>query len=156
MDLMEHIARIAQAKRDQSFADSPQLILGDLIDELEKCDLSDLSSGEKKGIAFDFGSAIPTTVDSWRGSYAELAIGYRLSGYDNDDQHFSDSYAVDFLEHLKSTIGKTFDGWKGGEYTMSKSTPVWVSNPGNAGSTAVVGVLDAGWQIVIITAYCEY
>ena len=155
MDYIDYIQSIVKQTRERKFNDSPQLSLGEFIAELEKCDL-EYNEKESKGICFDFGSAVPTSLDSWRGSYSELALGYKLSGYDNTQEHFADKTSTELLSHLKETIGKEFTGWKGGEFTMNENTPVWVANSGNSGNTAVVGVLDADWQIVIITAYCEF
>ena len=39
---------------------------------------------------------------------------------------------------------------------MDADTPVWVANQGNADNTAIIGVLDCGWKIILLTAYCEY
>jgi hypothetical protein len=152
MDLKDYVQRI----RNEEFSESPQLSLGELIEQFESLDLR-YDEKEYKRVSFDFGSAVPTTLDSWRGSYCELALGYELSGYDRtDDKHFTENSADKFLEHLKDTVGVTLTGWKGGDFLMDESTPVWVANPGNSGTTAVVGVHDAGWQIIILTTYMEY
>ena len=148
------INKMVKAQRNYEFSKSYQLSLGQLISELENLDLK-YDEKEMKSICFDFGSAIPTTLDSYRGYYDELAIGYTLTGYDNNDNHFGDKKADEFLKELKATIGKEFTGWKGGEYTMDENTPLWIANPGNAGGTGVVGVIDVSWQIVILTAYIE-
>lgn len=153
---IEQIHSMLSEMRKERFGRSVQLSLGQLILEVEDSGIYN-SKQEPKDVYFDFGSAIPADMDSWRGSYDELALGYRLSGYDNNRQHhFADVKADKFLEMLKSTVGKEFTGWKGGEFTMSKDTPVWVANSGNSGNTAVVGVLNDGWRLVILTAYCEY
>lgn len=51
---------------------------------------------------------------------------------------------------------KEFTGWKGGEFTMDESTPVWVANAGNSGNTGIIDVVDDGWRIILMTAYCEF
>lgn len=56
---------------------------------------------------------------------------------------------------LRSAVGAAFEGYKGGVFTMSRHTPVWVANYGNAGNTAVVGVRDLGYLVIIETAYVE-
>ena len=153
-----NIADIHEAvkkQREERFNNSNQLSLWGLINEIEKCGV-ERENGEIKSVCFDFGSAVPTDLDSWRGSYDELALGYMLSGYDNKSEHFAERNAKDLLTHLREAIGKEYTGWKGGDFTMSKKTPIWVSNSGNSGNTAVVGVLDDGWRLVIITAYHEY
>lgn len=154
MNIEDIYAQVEEA-RNKKFKSSPQLSLGEFIKELESLDLK-YDDEEFKNVEFDFGTAVPTFLDSWRGSYRELALGYKMSGYDNNGEHFANTKADKLLEHLKSAVGKVYEGYKGGEYVMDEDTPVWVANYGNGGETAVVGVLDAGYKLVIITAYCEY
>lgn len=139
-----------------NISDCKQLTLGELIQKLEKCELTHGEENEPKNVCFDFGSAVPTGLDSWRGSYDELALGYKLSGHDNNDEHFAKTTAEELLNELKSAIGKKFTGWKGGEFHMNENTRVWVANPGNAGNTGIVEVVDDGWRIILLTSYCEY
>lgn len=141
-------------QREKSFKNSPQLSLGELIEKIQSCGVLK-ENNEPKYVDYDFGTAIPTTLDSWRGVYRELALGYELTGYDSEKNHHGQKLATDLLEHLKSAIGKTYDGWKGGEYEMDEDTPVWVANSGNVGNTAIVDVLDDGYRLVIMTCYCE-
>ena len=155
MEMQDYLTNLVQQARDKSFANSPQLSLGELIAEIEKCG-TQKDNGEDKEICYDFGTAIPTDLDSYRGSYNELALGYKLTGYDNDAKHLTELKAKDLLQHLKDGIGKKYTGWKGGEYTMSEDTPVWVANSGNAGSTAIVGILNDGWRLIILTAYVKF
>lgn len=156
MDMQEYMDKMIESKRNQSFQDSPQLTLGELVEKLEAIGLKD-SDGDDIYVQFDFGSAIPTTLDSWRGSYSELALGYELVGYDGDDDANYNSMKVEkLLKDLKSAIGKEFYGWKGGDFKMSENTPVWVDNSGNANNCAIVDVLDKGYFCVLLTAYCEY
>lgn len=61
-----------------------------------------------------------------------------------------------FLQMLKGAVGKTFMGYKGGDFVMSRQTPVWVANYGDAGHTAVIGVVDDGYQVILITALREF
>ena len=155
MDAQQFISTLKKEWRDY------QLTLGQLISEIEKCGTTYGPENEDKKVCFDFGSAVPTSLASWRGSYDELALGYRLSGYDAPNQekhHFNDQTAEKLLKELKSGMvtGVTFPGWKGGDYQMDEDTPLWVANVGNVDNTCIVGVLDIGWQIVICTAYCEY
>lgn len=154
MDL-QGIQDFMKKQREESFSNSNQISLGQLIEEIEKCGL-ETNDGEIKDVYFDFGTAIPTDLASWRGSYNELALGYRLCGYDNNNEHFADCKADKLLNHLKESLGKEYTGWKGGDFFMNKNTPIWVANQGNSGNTAIVGVLDDEWRLVLITSYCEY
>jgi hypothetical protein len=138
--------------RMETFAATPQLTLGELIDQLRAIDITDDCE-----IEFAFGHMVPTMCDSWRGSYNELAIGYA---------HYNDvktpPKAIDFIQHLEATVGTVFEGWKGGEYEMTQSTPVWAANPGEAPQTGVIGLHvlynlnDKAWHIYIRTDYCEF
>lgn len=44
-------------------------------------------------------------------------------------------------------------GYKGGEFGVGESTPVWVANWGDCHDTAIVGIVDGGYQAIIETAY---
>lgn len=153
---MDGIQAFLREQRNRSFATSAQLTLGQIIDKLEKCGLTHGEKDEPKQVDYDFASAIPTTLDSWRGAYEELALGFKLSGYDNDDEHFAETTAETLLSELKNAVGKQYGGWKGGTYTMTRETPVWVTNAGNSGNTGIIDVVDDGWRIILMTAYCEY
>lgn len=152
---IKDIHDLVKQQRELIFAGSNQLSLGDLILEIEKEGVEN-DNGEVKEVCYDFGSAIPTFLSSWRGSYDELALGYTFSGYDKDGGCRSNEKADTLLEHLKSAVGEIYEGWKGGDFKMHEGTPIWVSNPGNVGNTGIVGVLNDGWRLVLITAYCEY
>ena len=153
---MDAIQAFLREQRNRTFASSAQLTLGQIIEKLEKCGLTHGDKNEPKQVDYDFGTAVPTSLDSWRGNYSELALGYKLSGYDNNDEHFTQTTAETLLSELKSAIGKEFTGWKGGEFVMNEDTPVWVANSGNSGNTGIIDVVDDGWRIILMTAYCEY
>lgn len=143
MDLIEE----AVAKmRAETFAKSDQLSLGDIIERCEAIAAKGkrLCDGSEPRVVFDFEYARPAYLDSWRGVYAELAIGFEFGGQIG---------LSEFIKMLKEADGDKFIGWKGGEFRMSRSTPVWVANRGNSGNTAVVGVADAQWQVVILTGW---
>lgn len=52
---------------------------------------------------------------SYRGDYYDLAFEIRR-----------DVRVADMLADARSALGKTFQGYKGGDYTMRESTPVWL------------------------------
>lgn len=131
-----------------------QLTIGQLLDKLESIDLKS-ESGKEKQVYYDFGSAIPTSIDSWRGSYAEAALGYRLTGYDATE-HFGSKPLSELIAELKNVNNRSYEGWKGGDFYYDKDTPLWVANSGNSGSTAIYDVLDDGWRVVLLTCYWEY
>lgn len=138
------IYKAVKKQRARRFSKSNQLSLGEIISKVE--DLLKLKD-EKINVVYDFGYLAPKEIDSWRGSYDELALDYSNHG---------GLTLKDFHELLLKAVDNTFEGYKGGEYTMSKDTPVWVANYGDSGHTAVLGVIDGGWQVVIITGYMEY
>jgi hypothetical protein len=143
MGLQDEVAALIAQERGKTFAAGPQWNLGQMIDACEA--LVDGRDGTE--VVFDFCGAGPTGINSWRGSYAELAISYEI------DCGMS---LGKFLTMLKGANGATFDGYKGGEYRMDRGTPVWVANWSRSGNTGVVGLRDCGYQIVIDTAYCDF
>jgi hypothetical protein len=104
-----------QRERAQS-----QLTLGDLIKQL-----SEMPTG--------------STVDklenphSYRGYYEDLA--FRAGK--------GTMLASDLLEECRNCMGKIFEGYKGGEYMMGESTPVWVATYGYTGEK-LMGVSPEG------------
>jgi hypothetical protein len=157
MDLHSYLESATKKMREASFANSPQLTLGELLALLK--DIPTKRGDDAVTIEFDFGTAYPTGFSSWRGSYAEIAINYALSGYDDwegKDAQFDHKDLADFVKELEGAIGKTYTGWKGGEFTMTADTPVWVANDGNVGNTGVIGIKNEEWHVVLLTGYCEY
>lgn len=101
--------------------------LGELIDAVEP--YKDVEGW----VMFDFGSASPDGIDSYRGYYDRLALGF--SGERSDIMTPKDFYIL-----LTSAVNKTFTGYKGGKYTMDRDTPVHVANYGETSSTEIVRV----------------
>ncbi len=120
-----------------------QLTLGQFINMLEN--VSKDHKDEEKTIRYDFGYFEPNGIHSYRGYYDQLALGYEIKEYGEETK------VSDVLKYCKNAIGKSFVGWKGGEYTMDEDTPLWVSNSGQACGTAIVGVKDT-YVIIIETA----
>lgn len=128
-----------------------QLTLGELIDRLERI------PDKSQSVRFDFGTAIPTDFDSWRGSYEELELGYELTGYDsNNDRHMAEITVEELLKRCYAADGATYTGWKGGEYKMSRMNRLWISNSGNASETGLVGVVDTGFSVILETWRQDY
>lgn len=109
---------------------SDQMTLGRLIDRLT------LVADQSLPVIFDFGPK-PTTLASWRGIYAELALGY-------DDVVASPTVA-ELLAECRRADGATFTGWKGGDFTMGRETAVWVANPGETSDYA----FENGYRAVL-------
>lgn len=123
--------------------------LGDLIKRLEACDL-------EADLRYDFCDLIPTTkVQSYRGFYEQLAIGFvdpRVD-YESGKGEYKSIKVGDLLPKLKEAIGKTFTGYKGGEFEMNQYTPVWVANYGHCHGTKIVGVINHSYVVIIETRY---
>lgn len=148
MDLQTYITNAVAAARSNSLANSDQLTLGELILKLEPIAEKQKDRENEATVYYDFGYLFPNSIDSWRGSYSELALNYTEEGLPMK--------VSGFLKLLKDSLGKKFTGYKGGEFIMHKGTPIWVANYGDSGNTAVINVVDDGYRVIIITGLREY
>lgn len=114
-----------------------QLTLGQFIAKLGKMPAS-------VTVQYDFCNFRPTTFGSYRGYYDHLALGFSYDGRLTADELY---------ERCRYVVGKSCTGYKGGEFLMTKNTPLWVANYGEAQSTAIVDVLDFDHLVVLETAY---
>lgn len=147
MDLQTYIQNAVKASRANTLANSDQLTLGELILKLEPI-VKSQKDGDEAIVRYDFEYLFPTSIDSWRGSYDELALNFQTQG--------EEMKVSEFLNMLKECIGKTFTGYKGGDFTMHKGTPIWVANYSHSGNTAVIDVVDNGYVVLLITGYREF
>lgn len=90
-------------------------------------------------VRFDVGQS-PDYVCSYRGYYEDLGVipqdGTQTVG--------------GFLQDLREALGETFTGYKGGEYVMDESTPLWMADYGCCGR-AIVGIRDTEDAVVLET-----
>ncbi len=86
------------------------MTLGDLIKWLE---VQDQDLIVKDGFS---------SPHSDRGDYSELAFTPE-----------NESKISDMLANAKSAVGKTFLGWKGGDFEMGEHTPVYIGEYGSCG-----------------------
>jgi murein DD-endopeptidase MepM/ murein hydrolase activator NlpD len=124
-------------------------LLGELIAKLEA--IPKKTGDDEQDVVFSFGYMYPTGLSSWRGIYRELALEFT-------DERGGEKRPMKlgaFIEMLKDAVGKTYEGYKGGDYVMGKGTPVWVAKYGDAGNTGVVDVLDKDYEVILATAYCD-
>ena len=63
---------------------------------------------------------------SWRGDYSEIALGWQ----EWDRQQAAVQTVGELLAATRGAIGETFDGWKGGLYTMFEWTNVYAEQLG--------------------------
>ena len=152
MDLQTVLNAMVAKSRQETFAKSEQLSLGEIVLKLEAI------ADKDKLIFFDFGGYTPCGIDSWRGIYAELALDYT-------DDPINKPTVQTVLTMLKAAIGHTYEGYKGGDFTMSRQTPIWVAHYGISGiekykdsdDYSSVGVVDArdGEVVIIATQKME-
>ena len=89
----------------------PQITVGELIRILENLPKNSLVDNLIK-------------PHSYRGWYEHLAF-QRADGK---------RPAVDLLQECRECVGRDFYGYKGGTYTCTENTPVWVANNGETGA----------------------
>ena len=95
------------------------MTLGELIDYLE-------NHNPELKLAMGLGDA-----HSYRGYYEQLAF------------ELEPSVTVEkMLKTAKSCLGKTFTGYKGGEFTMDHDTDTWIAAYNSTGSEITYGLLD--------------
>ena len=110
--------------------------LGELIDALAECPAEYLRIAAPMPLT-------PRSVSSYRGYYEDLAIEY-VEGY-------GEKMRLDhFLTTLRSAVGETFEGYKGGDFVMGKNTPLWASEYGCCGP-AIVAVVVTPLKVVLAT-----
>lgn len=113
------------------------MTLGKLIDLLKKMP-------QDRPIVFDFDLSVsPLSLMSYRGYYCDLAVDRTEPG---------DIVTVEsFLEICKDAMGNTFTGYKGGEFLMGKTTPIWISEYGNSENLGIESVVwDEDNYLVVI------
>lgn len=69
---------------------------------------------------------------SWRGNYRELAF-----------EPAENVTVAEMLAHARSALGRTFEGYKGGEYTMKEYTNCHIARYGEDGGDGIGPVLVA-------------
>jgi hypothetical protein len=102
-------------------------------------------------VYFAFGRCVPTTVDSWRGDYAEPALGWRPAGYSGPVGVYP-TVAMLVLELERAISGLPYRGWKGGEYVYHGHEPLHIDNPGDCSATGIVRIEVKDHEVVIHTA----
>lgn len=88
---------------------------------------------------------IPHGFISYRGYYDQLALDYDLEGQ---------CTVEDLLKAAKKVVGKELMGYKGGNFLMTKNTPVWISYYGHVSNMLLTKVESPFTGYVYI--YGEY
>ena len=119
-----------------------QITLGELIALLAQREAD-------QGVRFDFCDLKPNPkqIDSYRGFYEHVAIGFL------PPDSGEDVLVGQLLEALKAKVGTAMEGYKGGDYTMDASCPLWVANWGHSHGTAILGLEREEYAAIIRTGY---
>lgn len=102
------------------------LTLGELIAALEE-----LPPDFRVILAGDTGpsyAGYPSGAHSYRGYYSDLAF----------EPSQEPVTAGEFLTECKTFVGFTFEGYKGGDFTMTEDTPLWVAHCGSGDGRAII------------------
>lgn len=124
--------------------------LGAVIAALERAE-------PEADVQYDFCYTRPTTVASYRGYHDHLALGWSEDSVKDKSGNFVSHWpkAKDVLAELKSALGKTFKGYKGGDFMMAANTPLWVAKWGQSGGTGIVGMTCDEYIVMLITAHVD-
>lgn len=108
-------------------------------------------------------------IGSWRGSYTEIALYTKDSGYyvtDKAFDYYSDddyeewaknhAFSVDKLptnanklgELLKSLIGKNFVGYKGGDFEIAEWKPLWLEEDDSTYTSMAITGIDENLKLI--------
>jgi hypothetical protein len=77
---------------------------------------------------------------SYRGYYSDLSFDMRDG---------SPKPASVFLEQCVTALGKTYEGYKGGDFTMTENTPLWRASYGCCGDAIVQAAVDETGDIIL-------
>ena len=83
---------------------------------------------------------------SYRGYYEQLALCYEFSAWDKDAMS-----VADLIKRLEAAKGQEFEGWKGGDFMMFGSTPIWLANPGHNPGAIITGYIKDYGRIYLQT-----
>jgi hypothetical protein len=123
-----------------------QFTLGEIIDFLKS-----LNAPDDTNVEFDFCWASPQSTCSWRGAYEELAI---VASFSSDGIKCT---LKSFIEMLEKSLKEVFEGWKGGEYKMTRETPVWITDaPGHNCKNVITGISYYNEEVILHTDICDY
>lgn len=115
------------------------LTIGQVMEALE-------TASPEATVYFDFCGVVPTVVDSWRGIYAEAAIGH-------ENCQIAPSVTEILLKLREAIDGRKYFGYKGGEFTFDRDTPLHVDNWGECFDTDLTRVEDRGHCVILHTEY---
>lgn len=115
-----------------------QMDLGELCDTIRNAPKGTI-------VMTDTGESV-SNPHSYRGYYEQASIEPDSTGT---------SYTEHFSDQLDAFIDNIAEGWKGGDFYMDSSTPVWVSYEGSCSGRALVGIEMDGDVMVLMTEEIE-
>lgn len=129
MEAMIH-SRVQQMVREE-YGQKKILMISELLLRLENLSEEDKENEIVLSLTpYDAEGKYPGDLISYRGDYCHLSITF--SDYRKT--------ANQFIEQLENIIGKTLEGYKGGDFIMRKDTFVFASDWGNVSNLGVIGV----------------
>jgi hypothetical protein len=115
------------------------MTLGELIDALGSLPaampvlLDHSSVGEYSAGEGNRGRVEPGRLRSYRGIYAHLAL-------ERAGEYFKCEDVAGLLAIAERAVDATFEGYKGGDFKMSRDTPVWVADGGEYTGWALMAI----------------
>jgi hypothetical protein len=125
-----------------AFGEMTMMTIDDLLYDLRKAKPDAV-------VMFDFCNCAPTTIGSWRGIYAEPALGWIATGYSGKGKTPT---VADLIAELERAIdGREYTGWKGGEFRYTGSDTLHIDNNGESTNTELVRAENDDWRVVLHT-----
>lgn len=112
------------------------MTIGEVLLRLRKFD------GDKN-VWFEFCRVAPAKVGSWRGIYAEPALGW--------DEEASITVKELIAELEEAVSGKVYEGYKGGDFSYTLGNQLHVDNYGQYTCTEIVGLECDQSEVTIYT-----
>lgn len=122
-ELIDKMLEVEKLKRERD-----NYNLGNLIEDLSKYP-------ENASVVIGPFNLYPTEFCSYRGYYSDLSLDYTL-------ERFQGLNCGQLLEKAKESVGKVFQGYKGGDFEMTKHSVIWLSNYGSSTDVILTGVKD--------------
>lgn len=134
--LIEFVGLKVDKEVDEMCIAAEQCTLGELEIELKR-------ASEDSVVLFEDGTH-PGEFSSYRGFYRFIAI-----------EKGNRCMVNELLTKVRVAIGNMYIGYKGGEYKMTRATPVWVSEYGEASGIGLIGIENLGDRIILKTGIVD-
>lgn len=131
-----HLNKLAEQRSKEMFT------LGNLIDELEKYP-------KDWGVYILPFNLVPDFFCSYRGYYRDLNLVVST----RTEAKYKNVTVGDLLKMAKEADGNTFQGYKGGDFTMNRNTPIWVGDEDYSTGVAIAEVKKAYDGLIEIHCY---